>query len=209
MSLDERAISIASGALSLEGMLHEGASTLAAVVLHPHPRYGGDMDNHVVLAICETFAFAGATTLRFNFRGAGRSEGSFDNGRGEADDARAAAALLRAGRPDRRFVLAGYSFGALVAAAVASDVAPAAIVLVSPPVGFAPLAPLPPGVPALILTGDRDPVSPAEAARRMAAQGRRVAVVPGADHGWWPGADTLSEEIRAFTRHVAVDVSHA
>jgi len=96
---EERPFAFESGGLQLEGMLHEGDGGLAAVVLHPHPLYGGDMDNHVVLALRGTLAGAGATTLRFNFRGAGRSQGEHDGGRGEATDARAAIDELRKLRP--------------------------------------------------------------------------------------------------------------
>lgn len=112
---DERPFPFESDGLQLEGMLHEGNSRFAAVVLHPHPLYGGDMDNHVVLALRAALADAGATTLRFNFRGAGRSQGDYDHGRGEAGDARAAIRELRQLRPGCRMLLIGYSFGAQVA----------------------------------------------------------------------------------------------
>lgn len=70
------------------------------VLCHPHPLYGGDMDNPVVVRAAEVAREAGLGTLRFNFRGVGASEGSHDNGRGEQDDVRAALATLRA-RLDR------------------------------------------------------------------------------------------------------------
>ncbi len=117
---DERAFALESDGLRLEGMLHEGDGAIAAVVLHPHPLYGGDMDSHVVLALRTAFAEAGATTLRFNFRGTGRSQGAYDDGRGEANDARVAIAAIRELQPGRSILLAGYSFGAHVAANVAS-----------------------------------------------------------------------------------------
>ena len=129
----ERAFTIESDGLLLEGALREGGSDLLALVLHPHPQYGGDMHNHVVTAVCGALAESGATTLRFNFRGTGRNEGAFDSGRGEANDARAAVDALRALRPDGRLLLAGYSFGAMIAATVATDVRPDALVLISPP----------------------------------------------------------------------------
>jgi alpha/beta superfamily hydrolase len=194
----ERAISIESGGLQLEGALRDGSGALAALVLHPHPQYGGDMTNHVVMSACEALASLGAATLRFNFRGTGRSEGSFDNGRGESDDARAAAAVLRTSNAGARFVLVGYSFGAMIAASIAADVRPDALVLISPPVGMVDL-PLPGAtMPALIISGDRDQISPVAALRALEAPGRTIVIAPGVDHSWWPGLDVLSEALRSF-----------
>lgn len=200
MSFQERPFDLVSGDLYLEAMLHEGEGAMTALVLHPHPQYGGDMDNHVVVAACHALAVGGATTLRFNFRGAGRSQGAFDDGRGEADDARAAIAALRALKPDAPVLLAGYSFGAMIAAAIATETAPVGLALVSPPLRMGQLPPSPDGLPVLVITGDRDPVCPAQAALGLASDAVRVVVVPGVDHGWWPGVDALEAELLAFER---------
>jgi uncharacterized protein len=197
--LHERPISIDSGGLRLEGMLHEGSAPVAALVLHPHPQYGGDMHNHVVVAMCEALAGRGATTLRFNFRGAGASQGAFDGGAGEASDAVAAAKTLRGAAPGARLLLAGYSFGAMVAAGAAADVAPDALALVSPPLGFSPLAAFPAGLQTLLATGDSDPISPAAGVRALAAPNLTAAVVAGVDHSWWPGLEQLVTELHAFS----------
>ncbi len=202
MTFSERRISIKSGRLALEGMLHEDPGDLALLMLHPHPQYGGDMDNHVVTGICGAVVELGASTLRFNFRGAGRSGGAFDGGVGEADDARAAAALLRAEAPGRRFVLAGYSFGAMVAAAVAADVAPDALVLVSPPIRGGALVALPDGVPTLIVGGYADERVPVGALRALEGLAR-VVVVPGAGHSWWPGLGALLDATTGFVREMS------
>lgn len=195
----ERRIGIDSGGLTLDGAVHDGGGELALLMLHPHPLYGGDMDSHVVTGLCRAVAELGATTLRFNFRGAGQSEGAFDGGVGEAVDARAAASMLRAEAPGRRFVLAGYSFGALVAAGVAADVEPTALVLVSPPIGGAAMADLPGGVPTLVVAGGDDALVPTEALRALEGVAR-VCVVPGAGHAWWPGIDELIEATVNFVR---------
>lgn len=196
---DERRISIASGALRLEGAIHDGAGTIAVLVLHPHPQYGGDMDNHVVTGVCAALAARGATTLRFNFRGAGRSEGSYDGGRGEADDADAALDRLRAAAPSAKIVLAGYSFGAMIAAAVASrDEHLSALVLVSPPLSVGALPAIDARLPTLLIAGDRDQVVGAEAVRSLATERRNAVIVEGADHSWWPGLDSLAGEIGTF-----------
>lgn len=187
-----------SGVLRLEGALHEGGGGLAAVMLHPHPLYGGDMHNHVVVAACEAFADAGATTLRFNFRGTGRSEGAFDAGRGEADDARVAILAVRDRLPGVPLVLVGYSFGAAVAATVASESGLRALVLISPPVAFTPLPQLPDALDTLMLAGDRDEIAPAEALRALAGPSRRVALAPGVGHTWWPGVEHLTSDLSRF-----------
>lgn len=99
----ETRVTFESDGLVIEGMLLDGPDDGAhAVVMHPHPQYGGDMDSAVVMELCAALGAAGATTLRFNFRGAGRSQGAFAGGRGEREDSLAAAAFLRARRPTPR-----------------------------------------------------------------------------------------------------------
>lgn len=203
MTASEHPIQLQSGELRLQGALREGAGALAVVVLHPHPRFGGDMDNHVVTALCEEWAAAGASTLRFNFRGVGNSEGAFDGAGGEQDDARAAIREVRRRWPKAGVVLAGYSFGAGIAASVATESGLRALILVSPPVALTPLAPLPAGLETLIVTGADDPVAPASALSGLAGPQCRLAVVPGAGHSWWPGLESLSAEIRAFVERLA------
>lgn len=194
MTLAETPCTIDSGGLALEGRVHRGERPLAAVVMHPHPLYGGDMHNHVVAALCAAFAAAGASTLRFNFRGAGRSEGEHEGGAAETGDALAAAAWLRAEAPGT-LLLAGYSFGALVAAAAAAEAGAAALLLASPPAGA--LA-LPDTIHTVMITGDADPIAPADALAALAGPGRRLVAVPGVDHGWWPGIEELEREARGF-----------
>jgi alpha/beta superfamily hydrolase len=200
--MNERPCTIESGGLKLEGLLHEGTGDVIggaiAVVLHPHPQYGGDMRNHVVATICEALADSGTTTLRFNFRGTGGSDGAYDSGRGEADDARAAVTMLRADHPGMRLILAGYSFGAMVAAGVAGDVRPDALVLVSPPAGVTNVPGLDADTPALLITGERDRVAPPEALSAFEGANGTIIVVPGVDHGWWPGVEMLGDAVRAF-----------
>lgn len=197
----EERVSFTSDGLMLEGMLHRGKTSLSAVVMHPHPQYGGDMHNPVVTMLCATLADAGATTLRFNFRGTGGSEGSYDDGRGEARDAVAAAEYVRSLQPDAELVLAGYSFGALVAADAASAVRPSKLVLVSPP-GLEPHR-LPDGVPSLVVTGERDEIARADSLRARESPSRRVVVVSGADHFWLPGGEALQSEVAGYIRAAA------
>jgi len=205
--LRERAIELTSGGLTLEGALHEGDGSLAAVMLHPHPQYGGDMHNHVVLGVCGAFAERHASTLRFNFRGTGRSQGGFDGGRGETDDARAALARMRALQPGVRTVLAGYSFGAVVAARAAQQEDLAGLVLISPPAAMMALPVLCAEVRTLLITGERDAIAPPASLEGYASEAHRVVSVPDVDHGWWPGLDRLAAEVDAFIGGLIRDVA--
>jgi uncharacterized protein len=96
-----------------------GAKT-AAVVCHPHPLFGGTMHNHVTFRVAQAFRDAGASALRFNFRGVGRSEGKHAQGDGEVDDAAAALDELSHDNPGAALYAAGFSFGARVALRLAA-----------------------------------------------------------------------------------------
>lgn len=112
--------SAANDGPSLVGVLHRPDGTgpfPAAVVCHPHPQMGGNMGNGIVVAVCLELALRGWLALRFNFRGAGESEGTFDQGRGEMDDVEGAfdALFVRPEVDPGRLAVVGYSFGAGVA----------------------------------------------------------------------------------------------
>lgn len=194
-------LTILSGELSLEGALHlPGASPAPGVVVcHPHPQYGGDMHNNVVIAICEALAGRGCAALRFNFRGAGASEGSFDDGRGERDDVAAALAHLGA-QPEvdaGRIGLAGYSFGAMMAAEAASGEL-RALALVSPPVAQGDLR-IAWGCPALVIGGDADEIGPTDRLRVVAeAPGVELQIVEGADHFWAGSEQRMADAVADF-----------
>lgn len=101
----------------LEGRYRQGATPNAplALVLHPHPQFGGTMNNKVVFHLAEVFLARGFTTLRLNFRGVGRSQGVFDNGIGELSDAAAALDWLQAQNPNAvTSWVVGFSFGAWI-----------------------------------------------------------------------------------------------
>ncbi len=132
----EKSVVIACGDIRLEGLLKKNSSGKGVVVTHPHPFYGGDMDNPVVEEIARSFFEKGFTTLRFNFRGTGKSSGMFEDGLGEQNDVRAALAYLKA---TGVFIiyLAGYSFGARINASVVSSGCDLQDhIMVSPPLGF-------------------------------------------------------------------------
>src|SRR3972149_4351077 len=159
-----REITFTSDGLALEGILHLPASSPSpgVAVCHPHPLYGGDMHNNVVVALCRAAAARGIAALRFNFRGVGGSQGSFADGVGERADAAAAPArlpeLLEV--DDGRVGIVGYSFGAAVALLAAGE-GLRAVVAVSTPTIARGLSGIAVRCPALLVGGEDDQGAPA------------------------------------------------
>jgi alpha/beta superfamily hydrolase len=112
------------------------ANPPVAVVCHPHPLHGGTLTNKVAHTVAKAFAELGVTSLRFNFRGVGQSQGAFDQGRGEVDDLLAAVDWLRARYPTAPLWLAGFSFGAYVALSGQTQALADRLLLVAPPVAM-------------------------------------------------------------------------
>ncbi len=154
-----------------------------AVVCHPHPLHGGTMDNKVAQTLARAFVQLGYRAVRFNFRGVGGSEGAWDAGRGEVDDAMAVIAAQR--NPDLPLVLAGFSFGAYVAsqagAQLASEAPAERLVLVGPATVNFQVAAVPANT--LVVHGEADEVVPLSATLDWARpQALPVVVVPGVGH---------------------------
>jgi alpha/beta superfamily hydrolase len=187
-------VSFAADGLSLEGDLHLPTTPRrAAAVCHPHPQYGGDMRNNVVLALCRAVQEDGWATLRFNFRGVGKSEGTYGNGVGEQSDARAAVRYLQERTALSRVTLAGYSFGAVVALAAGADMPDVdQLIVVAPPLGFFDLRSLAKCTkPKLFIVGARDRFCELSAFRSLYAElaaPKASVEVPEADHFFF-GAD--------------------
>jgi len=155
----------------------QGAARGVALVAHPHPLFGGTLDNKVVQTLARSLVALGYAAWRPNFRGVGMSEGAYDEGRGEVDDL--AAVLARAGA--QRPVLAGFSFGAAMQARLAARIAPERMVLVGIAVNHFEAPAVPAGT--LLIHGENDDTVPIAAVRAWAKpQGLPVIVVPGADH---------------------------
>lgn len=132
------------------------------IICHPHPLFGGTMHNKVVTTLAKTFQHLGLTTVRFNFRGVGRSEGEFAQGHGELDDLLAVIDWMQQQHPKRDIWLAGFSFGAYVAAKAAVQVVPKKLVTIAPPVQNFPMNMLPPILcPWILVQGGQDDVVPA------------------------------------------------
>ena len=135
------------------------ARAATSVLCHPHPQHGGTMRNKVVTIMDRALRESGLATVRFNTRGAGDSEGSFDDGNGELDDLLAVVDWVRRTRPEDDLWLGGFSFGAWITLRAAQDLPVRMLITIAPPVeryGFAEL--MPPNCPWLLVQGDEDEV---------------------------------------------------
>ena len=153
------AIAGPAGALEIVVNAPAHAPCGIALVAHPNPVQGGTLDNKVAQTLARTFHGLGYASVRFNFRGAGASEGAFDHGIGETDDAHAALdhARERYGR-HLPILLAGFSFGCYVQARLATRVAAQRLVFVGPAVGRFPVGPVP--ADTIVVHGEEDDVVP-------------------------------------------------
>lgn len=145
------------------------ARPASVVVLHPHPLHGGTLQNKVVHTVARSFTELGAHSVRFNFRGVGKSGGVYADGIGETEDALAALVWLRARRPHDAIFLAGFSFGAYVALRTAASFPLAGLLTIAPAVhlyDFDQIVTL--RVPWIMFQGERDEIVPAPAVRAWA-----------------------------------------
>jgi len=158
-----------------------GATRGTALVAHPHPLYGGTLDNKVVQTLARAFLELGYVALRPNFRGVGASEGVHDEGRGETEDLLRVAAHAKESLGDLPLVLAGFSFGAAVQTQVAQRTSPHRVVLVGVAVGRFPSEAVPSD--SIVIHGERDEtVALAKVLDWARPQELPVVVIPGADH---------------------------
>lgn len=227
-------VNFASGGLTLEGRFASGSAgpvrergAAGVVICHPHPRFGGSMDNNVVYALEEHWGGRGLATLCFNFRGAGKSEGEWDDMRGEVDDVISALSFL-AKRPEvdaERIGLAGYSFGGLMAVKAVSRIEKnikarerekkngdnfrvKALALISPmppAKGWEAEKELAPFYdnpsPTLIVAGTADRFCPVKSAQDLSIQigpEARLVIVEGADHFFIGKEDEISAHAAGF-----------
>ncbi|MBN2467744.1 MAG: dienelactone hydrolase family protein [Deltaproteobacteria bacterium] len=208
MKVSRTKVSFTSGTLELEACfswpMH--ISPCPGVILcHPHPLYGGDMDNNVIAGVGTELETAGFAVLRFNFRGVHLSEGAYGDGDGEVVDVLAALSFIRS-QPmidAKRLFLAGYSFGAWVGLQAAlRNCGLAAVAGIAPPLGvydFEFLAGL--SIPIIVVSGDRDDFCEKnkldEMFNGLAVPKKRV-VLAGCDHFYWGREGEVAAAVRAF-----------
>lgn len=192
------------GDLLLEGLLNELPGSGAVVVAHPHPLYGGDMYNNVVRTAVNACEQLGYTTLRFNFRGVGESQGAYDNGRGERDDLGMAVQYLTELGKDS-VDLVGYSFGAWVCALGTGSLKTVQrVALLSPPVDlldFSEIAPDPRF--RLITVGTSDAFASVATVTRFVTRcspDANLQIIEQADHFCWGHEPKLQAMILAELR---------
>jgi uncharacterized protein len=185
--LDEPA---ASRGVAGDGLLETGQESglRAAVVLaHPHTGYGGTMHTKAVYQAAKAFSRIGCAVLRFNFRGAGASDGEFSGGPGEMDDMRTALDFMHARHPGAHLWTAGMSFGSWVALTVgARDPRVTTLVAIALPIGGYDFDPVARSTKAkFFIHGERDELSPLKDVREFyarAAEPKELVVVDAADH---------------------------
>jgi alpha/beta superfamily hydrolase len=176
-----RSIAGPAGALEIAFNMPESAPHGIALIAHPHPLQGGTLDNKVAQTLAKAFAALGYAALRFNFRGAGQSAGTFDEGIGETDDALAALAHARDELGALPVALSGFSFGSYVQTRVARVVAAERMVLVGPAVNRFPLEKV--ADDTIVIHGEEDDVVPlADVFAWARPQQLPVIVFPGCGH---------------------------
>jgi len=206
--IPEQPISLAVGPdLSLEALLALPPSPPAGVVIcHPHPLYGGDMENPVVVRVQEVCAALGLATLRFNFRGVGASGGVHGGGVGEQDDAAAALDALAKAMGGGTLAIAGYSFGSRIAALVGSrDGRVGGMALIAPPLAMSDFGFLEDiRVPTLAVAGTRDQYCPPDEFARFTAARPwiRAATIEGADHFFFGKLFPLGEAVNEWAQRL-------
>ncbi len=204
----EQRVTFPSGKLSLEGVLTipDGKGPFPAVILcHPHPLYGGSMDNNVVNALAAVFDRASIISFKFNFRGVGGSEGEYGQGIGEQEDVAAAITFVTTVQKTdpNRIGLVGYSAGAAFGLPIAArDTRIKALAAVSPPFTMSDFSYLKDcSKPKLFISGSRDAFIPASQLLKFCQtlpEPKECHIIEGADHFWWGYEAVLAAKIASF-----------
>lgn len=189
----------------LEAMLdepREGPAKGCAVVCHPHPQHGGTMHNKVAHTLARAFVRLGFSVLRFNFRGTEGSEGEYDEGVGELDDALAAVEWLRSNGPGGPLWIAGFSFGAAIAVRAANSARADGLVAIAPAIyRFARSLDTQPQCPFLVIQGDEDELVDVEETIEWVNSlepGPELLVMTGAEHFFHGRLVELREAVMEF-----------
>ena len=190
-----------------------------ALILHPHPQQGGTMNNRVVFEVYQTFVRRGFSTLRFNFRGVGRSQGEYDEGAGELSDAASALDWLQAANPDAsQCWVSGFSFGAWICMQLLMRRPEInSFIALAPPANkydFAFLAPCP--ASGLVVHGADDNMVPEESvdtlAKKLASQKRITIdyqIVEGANHFFHEKVDELTTRVDSYLEREVAALENA
>ncbi len=176
----------------------ESANGISAVLCHPHPQFGGAMNDRVLGALESSLLTSGISSLRFNFRGVGGSEGTYSNGVGEVEDVVAATNWVREGAAGERLILAGYSFGGAVALSSQELLAPDCMILVAPVVGMFGQQ-QPPTVPTLVILAENDQFVDADTTKDwFVDSATQIEQISDTDHFFGGHHDQISGIVRDF-----------
>ncbi len=163
---------------SMVNTVNDDHVNIIAVICHPHPLHGGSMQNKVVHTLDKSLHKLGAMTLRFNFRGVGKSEGVYADAVGEVDDLAAVITWLRQHKPDHQLWLAGFSFGAYIVMQAMQAHQPSRLVLVAPPVNIFDFSEIQsPECPCLLVQGVDDEIVDSQQVLAWARQFPTINVV--------------------------------
>ena len=194
----------------LEGRYHHSkkSNAPAAILLHPHPQHGGTMNNKVVYSLYQSFVKSGFSTLRFNFRGVGRSQGVFDSGQGELSDAASALDWMQTYNPNAQTCwIAGFSFGAWISMQLMMRRPEiSGFISIAPPANihdFSFLAPCP--ASGLILHGDKDNIVPISSVDKFSQKLQKqntikidYRVIKGCDHFFQDHLDEMTSHVDGY-----------
>ena len=195
--MSDETIFLNNGSIRLEARWSQQPGTRGAVVCHPHPLYGGDMDNNVVLALTQALNACGFSALRFNFRGVGQSGGRHGDGIEEQGDLKTACDfLLQQGKKD--LIVAGYSFGAWVACNASGNLSATALALVSPPIAMMSFDFRVLPIPFWVICGKHDAFCPEKQLEKSLADApllKELQWIDGADHFYAGRTKQISDAV--------------
>ncbi|MGA2654513.1 MAG: alpha/beta family hydrolase [Gammaproteobacteria bacterium] len=177
----------------------EPAQPITAILCHPHPLFGGTMNNKVITTLMQTCRDLGIATIRFNFRGIGQSAGQYDEGVGELQDCLAIANWVKQNQPSHHILLAGFSFGGCIAIKAAVEISPIGLITIAPPVSRmncadAPFIPC----PWIMVQGEKDEtVDPESVYQFVANRQEKINLLrlPNAEHFFHGQLTVLKEQL--------------
>ena len=190
--------------IKIEGLFCLTPGDRGVVITHPHPLYGGNMYNNIVESLVRIYQLVGYTTLRFNFRSVGSSEGEYDNGMGEKEDVKASLHYLTQ-KGKKLLDLAGYSFGSWVNALAISEVDTVdRMVMISPPVAFMDFNSVGP-TPQIqfVVAGNQDQIAPPDVIKNLLPAWNpraHLEVIDGADHFYVGYTGKLESLVAAYLK---------
>ncbi|MFA6037905.1 MAG: alpha/beta fold hydrolase [Legionellales bacterium] len=186
----------------LECLITQGADpqkNITAILCHPHPQFSGTMHNKVITTLMQTCRDLGMDSVRFNFRGVGKSAGSYGEGEGELEDCLAVVNWVKQQQPDHAILLAGFSFGGCIAMRAAAQILPKGLITIAPPVSRMNCDNVPfIACPWIMLQGEKDEtVEPESVYEFVAMRSEKINLIrmPQAEHFFHGQLTALKEQL--------------